>query len=156
MRRELMAMQNNFCFRKRGDKTAHGLAVTLQGRVSPTKYFVNIESVGIEKSAFEEFAWHLETDKFQVRRRRKGVVREFVNVKRKFGSDVAVRAFTVGDDTSKPAAQLGEFDSRCGINRLRMSDGVAQIVGQSSDGKRIFVDRATLRRSQRMKSPVRT
>ena len=103
--------------------------------------FVDIKSIRRQESAFQKLAWHLETDKAQIRWWRKGFAAEFFNVECEFGANVTMRTLIVGHGRPELASQFGKFHRGRGIDGLGMTNRVSQIVRQGADGKRKFVHR---------------
>src|SRR5579862_1594068 len=93
------------------------------------QHLVNVEAVSADEGLFQELPGHFETDPLQIGRRSESQVREFINVKSKFGANVGVRAFAISDRISEFLPEFGKFQSRSRIDSLQMSDRVAQIVG---------------------------
>ena len=65
---------------------------------------------------------------------------EFLNIECEFGADMSVRALAVGHCVSILALELGKFKCRSRIDRLGMSDGVAQIMRERTDRERVLVN----------------
>jgi len=137
-----MPVQNDLCFRECRDEAAHRGAVTAHGRMSAAEDLVDIKSVGFRERLLQKFSRNLEADITQIGWRRKSVIGEFIDVEGKLGSNVAVRALAVRHRVSVLALQIGEFDRSGGIDSFRMTDSVAQLVREGSDGECVLVDRA--------------
>src|ERR1700756_2181302 len=90
MRGKLMPVQNHFCFRECRNEAAYGRPITSQSRVRLAEHFVNIESIGVDESSFQKLSRYFETNKAQVRWRRKSLIGELPNIKREFCSNVTM------------------------------------------------------------------
>src|SRR5579862_2075026 len=126
---ELVPVEHNFCFRERRNEAAYRCTVTAQSGMRPPEHLVDVEAVSADESLFQKFSRHPEADAFQISGRRKGQVRELINIKGEFGTDVGVRALAISDRVPELLLELGEPKSGCGIDGLRVSDRIAQIVG---------------------------
>src|SRR5580692_4323556 len=66
MRRKLMPVQNDLCFRKCRDEAAHRGAVTAQGRMSAAADPVDSKSVSFRERLLQKVSQNLEADITQI------------------------------------------------------------------------------------------
>src|ERR1700686_4119335 len=66
MRRKLMPMQHYFGFRKCWDEAAYRRLIASQGWVGSAQHFMNIKSISINESLFQELPWYVETNRSQI------------------------------------------------------------------------------------------
>ena len=98
-----MPMQHHFGFRKRWDEAAYRRLIASQGWVGSAQHFMNIKSISINESLFQELPWYVETNRSQIRGRSKCLVGDFFNIECEFGSNVTVRTLVIGHGGSKLA-----------------------------------------------------
>src|SRR5579862_8257498 len=127
-RQEVMPVENNLRLSKGRNEAAYRSAITAQSRVSAPENFMNIESVGIYESLLQKPTRHLKPDEPQIGRRGEFSIRQFLYIKCEFGSNVSVGALAIGHTRSILPFQFRKFLRSGWIDRLRMSDGVAQIM----------------------------
>ena len=66
VRRELIAVENNFGFGKCRNDSAHGGAIAAKRGTGAAEQFANIEAIDATKAALQKFAGNFETDERQV------------------------------------------------------------------------------------------
>src|ERR1700745_3541377 len=99
MWRKLMPVQNHFRFCECRD-------VAAKGGMRATEDLVNVKSVNMDESPFQELPRDLEADEAQIGWGREGGIREFADVKSKFSPDMPVRTLIIGDAVAKFFPQL--------------------------------------------------
>ena len=60
---------------------------------------------------------------------------DLVDIEGKLGTDVRVLALVVGDDRAVFLLKLGKLDGDGFVDGLGMTDGVADVMGESTDGE---------------------
>ena len=123
------AFQEGNCIGKTRNEFAHRETICIYvDTASASRRKVLVQAVRLVKRESKQLHRHLQPDMPQVVDRRHAVMRNFVDVKRKFRLHMLPLALGVIHYRTISRAKFGKFDGNREVDRLRMSNRVANVV----------------------------
>jgi hypothetical protein len=100
---------------------------------------IDLQTICLVEGQGELSGWYLKANMTKIVNRSDAMMGNLIDVESELSLNVLALAFGVVDACAVLPPELGELYRHGQIGRLRMSDGAADVVGQSTDGKGKFV-----------------